>query len=169
MIKIDKSIFERLKLSVEFFNNFTDQELFTFLKFMNPEHFSDGDVIFEEDIPGDKMYILINGNVRISKRASRKKGIIKETELAIIDPGQCFGEMGLIDKRARSAKATAKGNAILFSITDKMLLRISNNRKFFAISLKLYRNFAKMLARRLRDSNQKVVELAAKFQGDRLL
>ena len=169
MIKIDKSIFERLKLSVEFFNNFTDQELFTFLKFMNPEHFNDGDVIFEEDIPGDKMYILINGNVRISKRASKKKGIIRETELAIIDPGQCFGEMGLIDKRARSAKATAKGNAILFSITDKMLLRISNNRKFFAISLKLYRNFAQMLARRLRDSNQKVVELAAKSQGDRLL
>jgi hypothetical protein len=55
MIKIDKSIFERLKLSVEFFNNFTDQELFTFLKFMNPEHFNDGDFILEEDIPGDKM------------------------------------------------------------------------------------------------------------------
>jgi CRP-like cAMP-binding protein len=169
MIKISKEIFERLKSSVEFFHDFSDLELFTFLKFMNPEHFSDGDIIFEEDVPGDKLYILINGQVSIAKRAGRKAGIIKETELAIIQPGQCFGEMGLIDRRARSAKATSKGNAVLFSITDTMLLRISNNRTFFPISLKLYRNFAQMLAKRLRDSNQKVVELAAKFQGHSLL
>lgn len=165
MIKISKEIFERLKVSVEFFHNFSDLELFTFLKFMNPEHFKDGDIIFEEDFPGDKLYILINGHVTISKRAGRKGGVVKEAELATIQPGQCFGEMGLIDGRARSAKATAKGDAILFSITDKMLLKISNSRKFFPISLKLYRNFAQMLARRLRDSNLKVVELAAKFQG----
>lgn len=166
MIKISKEIFERLKTSVEFFHDFSDLELFTFLKFMNPENFHDGEVIFEEDVPGDKLYILINGNVRISKRAGKKGGVVKETELATIQPGQCFGEMGLIDKRARSAKATAKGNALLFSISDKMLVRISNNRKFFPITLKLYRNFAQMLARRLRDSNQKVVELAARFQGN---
>lgn len=165
MIKISKEIFEKLKSSVEFFHNFSDLELYTFLKFMNPEHFRDGDVIFEEDVPGDKLYILINGQVRITKRSGKKGGVIKETELAIIQPGQCFGEMGLIDRRARSAKAIAKGNAVLFSITDNILLRLSNNRKYFPISLKLYRNFAQMLARRLRDSNLKVVELAAKFQG----
>lgn len=169
MIKINKEIFERLKTSVEFFHDFSDQELFAFLKFMNPEHFRDGDIIFEEDLPGDKMYILINGEVLISKRTSRKQGIIKETELAVIQPGQCFGEMGLIDKRARSAKATAKGNAVLFSITDKMLIRISNSRRYFPLSLKLYRNFSQMLAKRLRDSNQRVVELSAKFQGDHIL
>ncbi len=161
MIKINKEIFERLQTSVDFFHNFTDQELFAFLKFMNPEHFHDGDIIFEENALGDKMYILINGNVSISKRTGTGKGVVKETELALIAPGQCFGEMGLIDKRARSAKATAKGTALLFSMTEEMLLRISNSRKFFPISLKLYRNFAQMLAKRLRDSNIKVVEMAA--------
>ncbi|MBU2512955.1 cyclic nucleotide-binding domain-containing protein [bacterium] len=166
MIKISKEIFERLKSSVEFFHDFSDLELFTFLKFMNPEHFADRDIIFEEDVPGDKLFILINGQVSITKRTGKKGGVVKETELAVIQPGQCFGEMGLIDRRARSAKATAKGNAVLFSITETMLIRISNSRKFFPISLKLYRNFAQMLARRLRDSNQKVVELAAKFQGN---
>ena len=132
---------------------------------MNPEHFNDGDIIFEEDVPGDKLYILINGKVKISKRSGRKGGVVKETELAIIQPGQCFGEMGLIDRRARSAKATCIGTAVLFSITDKMLLKLSNSRKHYPISLKLYRNFAQMLARRLRESNVKVVELAAKSQG----
>ena len=69
------------------------------------------------------MFILINGHVSISKRLGKKKGALQETELAVIKPGQCFGEMGLIDKRARSAKATAKDNAVLFSISDTMLVK----------------------------------------------
>lgn len=166
MIKISRTLFDRLKSSVEFFHDLSDLELYTFLKFMNPENFHKGDVIFEEDVPGDKLYILINGKVSITKRTGKKGGVVKETELGIILPGQCFGEMGLIDNRARSAKATTIENAVLFSITDKVLLRMSNSRKFFPISLKLYRNFAQMLARRLRTSNQKVVELEAKSSGN---
>ncbi|MCP4757564.1 MAG: cyclic nucleotide-binding domain-containing protein [Proteobacteria bacterium] len=164
MIKINRQIFERLQSSVEFFDNFSDKELFTFLQFMNPERFKDNDVICEENSFGDKMYILINGQVQISKRIGKKDGVMKETILATIDPGECFGEMGLIDQRRRSAKATAKGNALLFSISDEMMTQISVNRKFFLLSFKLYKNFAKMLANRLRDSNLKVVDLEARFQ-----
>ena len=49
MIKINRQIFERLQTSVEFFKNFSDEELFTFLKFMNPERFVDADIIFKEN------------------------------------------------------------------------------------------------------------------------
>lgn len=159
MIKINRQIFERLQTTVEFFMNFTDEELFAFLKFMNPERFADGEIIFEENTRGDKMYILINGQVVISKRAGKENGLIKETELAVIKAGECFGEMGLIDQRLRSAKATAKGPTLLFSITDEMLTRISATRKYSLLGFKLYKNFAKMMAGRLRDSNQKIVEM----------
>jgi CRP-like cAMP-binding protein len=167
MIRINREIFERLKNSVDFFRDFSDGELFTFMKFMNPERFKDGEVIFEENVFGDKMYILINGNVVISKRIGRKDGVMKETELAVLNPGECFGEMGLLDQRRRSAKATAKDNALLFSITDAMLTQISVTRKYFPLAYKLYRNFAKMLAVRLRDSNLKVVDLEARFHGQK--
>jgi CRP-like cAMP-binding protein len=162
MIKINRNIFEKLQTSVEFFKGFSDAELHTFLKFMNPERYKDGDIIFEENVFGSKMYILINGNVTISKRIGKKNGIAKETELAVLNPGECFGEMGLIDQRRRSAKATAKGNSLLFSITDEMLTQISGTRQYFSIAYKLYRNFAKMLAIRLRDTNLKVVDLESK-------
>jgi len=162
MIKINRNIFERLQTSVEFFKGFSDAELHTFLKFMNPERYKDGDIIFEENVFGSKMFILINGNVTISKRIGKKNGVNKETELAVLNPGECFGEMGLIDQRRRSAKATAKGNSLLFSITDEMLTQISGTRQYFTIAYKLYRNFAKMLATRLRDSNLKVVDLESK-------
>lgn len=163
MIKINRQIFERLKASVDFFNNFTDQELYTFLKFMNPERFKDGETIFEENTYGTKMYIVINGNVAISKHIGRDEGNkVKETILATINPGECFGEMGLIEHRRRSAKSTAQGNALLFSITDEMLMQLSGSRKYFTITIKLYRNFAKMLATRLRESNTKVVYYESK-------
>jgi CRP-like cAMP-binding protein len=165
MIRINREIFERLKNSVDFFQDFSDGELFTFMKFMNPERFKDGEVIFEENAFGNKMYILINGKVIISKRIGRKDGVMKETQLALLNPGECFGEMGLLDQRRRSAKATAKDNALLFSITDAMLTQISVTRKYFPLAYKLYRNFAKMLAVRLRDSNLKVVDLEARVQN----
>lgn len=167
MIRINRQIFERLQSSVEFFHGFTDAELHTFLKFMNPERFKDGDVIFEENVFGSKMFILINGNVIISKRIGKEDGVMKETELAVLNPGECFGEMGLLDQRRRSAKATAKGNSLLFSITDEMLTQISGTRRYFPLAYKLYRNFAKMLAIRLRDSNLKVVDLESKFRNGR--
>jgi len=164
MIRINRQIFERLQTSVEFFKGFSDGELYTFLKFMNPERFKDGETIFEENVFGSKMYILINGNVVISKRIGKKDGVMKETELAVLNPGECFGEMGMIDQRRRSAKATAKGNSLLFSITDEMLTQISGTRKYFTLAYKLYRNFAQMLANRLRESNLKVVDLEARFR-----
>ncbi len=165
MIKISSDVFEKLKSSVDFFGDFSDQELHNFLRCMNPEHFKKGEIIFEENVPGDKMYIVINGKVSITKRLGKKEGKMQETELAVIGSGKCFGEMGLIDRRARSAKATAKENALLFSVTDQMLMTISANRQFFLLSFKLYRNFAKLLANRLRDTNIKVVDLEAKSGG----
>lgn len=162
MIRINRQIFERLQSSVEFFRGFSDVELHTFLKFMNPERFIDQQVIFRENTYGNKMYILINGNVSISKQVGKKAGVIKETELALLNPGECFGEMGLLDQGRRSAKATAVGNALLFSITDDMLTQISGTRKHFTLALKLYRNFAKAMAKRLRETNTKIVDLESR-------
>jgi CRP-like cAMP-binding protein len=169
MIKINRQIFERLQTTVEFFKNFSDEELFTFLKFMNPERFEDGEIIFEENARGDKMFILINGSVVISKLVEHESGVPTETELATIKPGECFGEMGLIDQRARSAKATAKGHTLLFSISDEMLTRISATRKFSLLSFKLYKNFAIMMVVRLRDSNQKIVEMESSANNRNLI
>lgn len=169
MIKINRQIFERLQTTVEFFKNFSDEELFTFLKFMNPERFEDGEIIFEENARGDKMFILINGSVVISKLVEHESGVPTETELATIKPGECFGEMGLIDQRARSAKATAKGHTLLFSISEEMLTRISATRKYSLLSFKLYKNFAIMMVVRLRDSNQKIVEMESSASNRNLI
>jgi len=162
MIAIKREIFQRLKESIQFFNNFSDEELISFLKLMHSETFFDGDVIFKEFDSGKKMYILFTGNVVISKRIGKKDGQQMETTLAKLEPGECFGEIGLIDHRPRSATAKAQGKTLLFSISDEKMMRISRNPRYSILSFKLYRNFAMVLASRLRETNQKVVNLSMK-------
>ncbi len=62
-----------------------------------------GDVIFEEGIAADYLYLILEGSVCISKRG---RGGQQET-LCHLREGDFFGEMGLYDSQARSARATA--------------------------------------------------------------
>lgn len=162
MVAIRKDIFLRLKTEVAFFHDFSDNEMLAFLRLMQAEHFPEGKVIFREFDQGDKMYILFSGSVEISKRVGKHEdGLVQETIIAKLIPGDSFGELGLIDHRPRSATARAVANSMVFSISLDKLDKISRNPKFAFLSYRLFRNFATMLAGRLRDTNQKVVDLEA--------
>src|SRR4029453_17642185 len=60
-----------------------------------------GEGIFRERSSGDVMYFIESGSIQISKNV---EGDV-QTPLAVLSPGQCFGEMSLIDNTARSASA----------------------------------------------------------------
>lgn len=61
-----------------------------------------GKVLFKDGDPGDEMYLIKSGKIRISKAA----GDVEKT-LAILKEGDFFGEMSVIDGSPRSATATA--------------------------------------------------------------
>ena len=63
----------------------------------------EGEVIFEEGDPGDLLYLVGEGSIKISKTG---RGGNQET-LGFIETGNFFGEMALFDGQPRSAKATA--------------------------------------------------------------
>jgi F420-non-reducing hydrogenase small subunit len=64
--------------------------------------FHKGDVIFEQDTAGDTMFIIQSGAVEISCLRDGEKIVI-----TLMEQGEFFGEMALIDNRPRSATATA--------------------------------------------------------------
>ena len=66
--------------------------------------FSAGTTIFHEGDPGDALYVVVDGRVRIS----RLSGSGSEATLAIVGKGDCFGEFALFDSRPRSATAIAQ-------------------------------------------------------------
>ncbi|MCG8336783.1 MAG: pentapeptide repeat-containing protein [Proteobacteria bacterium] len=155
-MQLSKEIFLKLKESVSFFSSFTDGELLALLKLAVSEKYSDGDVVFKENSKGDEMYIILVGNVRITKYVGNKK----EEVLTVLQPGACFGEMGVINQSPRSASAYIEGGDAILLVINESLLSQHN----MLLAFKLYRNFAKMLAERLRETNEK---FQAATMGDR--
>ncbi len=150
-MQLSKELFIKLQQSVEFFKSFTAGELLALLKIAKSESLPQDEIVFKEGTIGDKMYIIMGGSVRIS----RPLGKGKEEILVVLQPGACFGEMGVIDQSPRSARATAHENgATVLSISAAVLSEHN-----VLLAFKLYKNFAIMLAGRLRDTNDKLQDV----------
>ena len=68
---------------------------------------ADGELIFAEGEPGDAMFFICSGSVRIEKRTGADA--LSRKTLAVIECGDYFGEMSLFDDKPRSASAMAAG------------------------------------------------------------
>jgi CRP/FNR family cyclic AMP-dependent transcriptional regulator len=110
--------------------------------------------IFEEGATGDKVYIILEGAVRISRQVP---GMGEET-LAVLKTGDYFGEMALIDDFPRSADAIAHERCRLFVITKEHLADLLFVDRDLAYDL-LW-TFVRTLAGRLRETNDKMTFLA---------
>src|SRR5947209_18428261 len=89
--------------------------------FSTEERFREGSMIFREGEKGDKLYIILDGRVRISKFIPG----VGEEALTVLDRADFFGEMALIDDKPRSADPKAhEGGATVLSIDRATLNEI---------------------------------------------
>jgi signal transduction histidine kinase len=111
---------------------------------MHMRRFDKDEIVFNEGDAGDSLYLVGSGSVRISK-----KGRAGEQEtLAMIEPGNFFGEMALLDGQPRSAMAIATESTLLAGVDDEAfqhLLELAPSR--------LHLNFLRLVSQRLRDVN----------------
>ncbi|MFC1484257.1 Crp/Fnr family transcriptional regulator [Candidatus Neomarinimicrobiota bacterium] len=77
--------------------------------------FKKGEIIFKDGQTGQTMFIVLQGQVEISKMLGDQK-----TVLASLEPGSVFGEMAIIDSQPRSATAIASSNVVLLEIGREM-------------------------------------------------
>lgn len=75
------------------------------------EKYHDNQVIFCEHEYGDKAYVILSGNVRITKFVNGN-----EVLLAVLKEGDIFGEMAVLENKPRSATATAVGETELLYV-----------------------------------------------------
>ena len=110
--------------------------------------FQKGEVIFEDGAAGAEMFIVHSGKVRLLKKATGGE----EKILAVLGPGEFFGEMSLIDGSPRSTSAVAEEpgtNLIALDIT-KFIYLIQQHPYFsFTIMGKL--------CQRLREANVSII------------
>jgi CRP/FNR family cyclic AMP-dependent transcriptional regulator len=144
---------------VNLFETLSVSELEKIEKISRIEVFAKDATIFKEGDPGDCCYVITNGDVRISKLIPN----IGEEALAILKPGDYFGEMALIDNFPRSAHAIANTDVALLAISkndlDKILIMDRE------LGYKLLWAFTKTLSKRLRETNEKMASFLAMSGG----
>ena len=89
--------------SVSIFANLKPEQLQFLPEKLRRRHYQRGEVIFHQDDPADRLHIIVEGRVKIS--ITSEDG--REKDIALFQPGDCFGEMALLDGSNRSATATA--------------------------------------------------------------
>jgi CRP/FNR family transcriptional regulator, cyclic AMP receptor protein len=86
------------------------------------EEFAAGTVIFKQGQSGDKMYVIIEGEVRVEANGK---------ELETLKAGDIVGEMSLLDGSPRSATATAATVSKLVPLTQHNLRFLLSQNMFF--------------------------------------
>jgi signal transduction histidine kinase len=93
--------------------------------------FKAGEVIFSAGDPGDGFYWIESGRVCISATVGQNE----LRALAMIDAGDFFGEMAVVDDATRSATATAEADTTAFFLGREKLLQLLQNRPQLALNI----------------------------------
>ena len=123
-----------------------------FAKFLN--RFKKGTVLFHEGDEGEDMYIIQNGKVAIKKRVPHG-----ETTLAVLEKGDFFGEMAILERMPRSATAEVVEDSDLIVIQSELFGdMIKSNPE---IAVRMLRKYSL----RLRETTKQIEQLAAAGGG----
>ncbi len=101
--------------------------------------FKAGSSIFQEGDPGDLVYIILTGEVQVSKTVRDKSRI-----LATLSRGDFFGEMALISDKPRSATVTVMKDCRMLALGRKIFFRIL--RSNYEVTVRLVEQLASRLA-----------------------
>jgi CRP/FNR family transcriptional regulator, cyclic AMP receptor protein len=101
-----------------FFSAFTQSELDRLAARLVERRVADRQMIFARGEPGASMLAVVEGRVRIGITSATGRELL----LGIVQPGQIFGELALLDGRPRSADASALGACLLLSLDRREFL-----------------------------------------------
>lgn len=129
------------------FADLTDAELERVAEICQEQSFKSAKTIFKENEPGNRLFIIAEGEVRISRDVPGSG----EEALAVLKKGACFGEMAVFDRSTRSTDAIANTDSVLLTITRsdfEMLLDFDRD-----LAYKILWSVVRLLCERLRITN----------------
>jgi CRP/FNR family cyclic AMP-dependent transcriptional regulator len=143
-------MYEEILATVPLFSSLTGDQLAAVAVRLKRRQFEERDVIIRQDDPGDAMFVLVSGRVKVSVQEGEG-----ETILAVLGAGDCFGELALVDGERRSADVVAvePTEVLILSTQDFQ----DSVREMPGIAFGLLRE----MAGRLRRSNQWVRSLSS--------
>ncbi len=109
-----------------------------------------GDTIFREGAPGDSLYVVIEGSVRIALHSTEGE----EATVAVLGPGEFVGDLALLDGRPRSASAIASQPTKTLIVTRHDFIEWLSGRSSAALAL------LEALSLRVRRTDEALTDLA---------
>ena len=116
---------------------------------MTPHRVARGDTVFAEGEPGDRLFVVVDGKVKLGQTSVDGR----ENLLAVLGPGEMFGELSLFDPGERTSTATA--------LTDVRLLGMGQRdlRPWLTGRPEVAEELLQALAQRLRRTNEAMSDL----------
>ena len=133
---------------VPLFQNLSNKEFQKLIKIMYLRKYNKEEIVFKEKEPGAGMYVIISGQVKILYKSI----LGKEEELTLLNKGDFFGELALLDEFPRSATAKAIEDTELLSFFRAELLGLI--KKDSPLASKILFQLAKVIGLRLREANK---------------
>jgi len=129
------------------FADLDEGELARVVEVCREQKFQGAETIFKESEPGNRLYIIAEGEVRISRNIPGSG----EEALAVLKKGAVFGEMAIFDRSERSTDAIANTDCLLITITrSDFELLMDFNRD---VAYKVLWAVVRLLSARLRVTN----------------
>lgn len=142
---------KHLVSNVPIFAGLSDKAVEMFLEHSRKMEVADGEVIARECELNKCMYIILSGQVRIIKNLDTPAPVT----LALLGPGESFGEMCILETLPRSATGQAVGKAEVLRVEAAAFYHLYQNMPEQYCVLLL--NIARDLSRRLRHLNEAYV------------
>ena len=133
---------------VDLFNGLDQQELERVADVCHQRSCRQGELVFGQDSAGDELYVVKSGKVVLQIKG---RGHQPATVVHMVEEGQVFGEVALIDGESRAAGATAVSDCDMVILPREDLCRVLEADDH--IGYVVMRNLAAILASRLRKAN----------------
>lgn len=134
---------------VSLFDNLNDEQLEHIIRIAHRRTLPQGSILFQEKELGHTFYVVLSGSIKLFTKGNNGE----EKVLSLVNAGESFGELSLLDGRPRSASAqTLEPTTVLELSSDQFMELLQNH---FDIT----RGILTELSRRLRKTNEHVNDL----------
>jgi len=141
-------IFKKISL----FRELSNQELIKIGNLTQKVSFNPKNIVFRKGDAGDALYLIREGEMEVLAPSPEAEEV--EDVVAVLKPGELFGEMALVEGEPRSATVRARTDAKLLRIKKEYFEDLMKHEHI--IALKIYKRLTIILSHRLRETTERL-------------
>lgn len=138
---------------IDILSSLSESDLNYLIRFARIQNIAEGKTLFNQGDPGEELHIILAGEIGISIQIPEGG----EKEITAYTTGSYFGEMSIFEDAPRSAKAYAKRESVLLTLSAEALQNLMENHPQTAVLL-MYR-MLNISTNRLKSTNKFVAEI----------